>query len=47
MTQPTPIRRVAGSRPRLLDAFCCQGGAANWVGDHALTHLIAPGDVAA
>ncbi|MGO4417964.1 SAM-dependent methyltransferase [Streptomyces sp. MCAF7] len=26
MTQPTPIRR-AGHRPRLLDAFCCQGGA--------------------
>ncbi|MFD0300336.1 SAM-dependent methyltransferase [Streptomyces sp. NPDC127123] len=26
MAQPTPIRRVA-SRPRLLDAFCCQGGA--------------------
>ncbi|WP_327235967.1 SAM-dependent methyltransferase [Streptomyces sp. NBC_01317] len=25
MTQPTPIRRVR--RPRLLDAFCCQGGA--------------------
>ncbi|MDN3053245.1 SAM-dependent methyltransferase [Streptomyces sp. SRF1] len=26
MTQPTPIRRAA-DRPRLLDAFCCQGGA--------------------
>ncbi|ADI09751.1 hypothetical protein SBI_06631 [Streptomyces bingchenggensis BCW-1] len=26
MAQPTPIRRVT-SRPRLLDAFCCQGGA--------------------
>ncbi|WP_371791503.1 SAM-dependent methyltransferase [Streptomyces sp. NBC_01471] len=26
MTQPTPIRRVP-DRPRLLDAFCCQGGA--------------------
>ncbi|MFH8404492.1 hypothetical protein ACH4FX_06910 [Streptomyces sp. NPDC018019] len=26
MTQPTPIRRAV-SRPRLLDAFCCQGGA--------------------
>lgn len=26
MTQPTLIRR--GRRPRLLDAFCCQGGAA-------------------
>lgn len=27
MTHPTPIRRAAG-KPRLLDAFCCQGGAA-------------------
>lgn len=27
MTQPIPIRRVRGERPRLLDAFCCQGGA--------------------
>ncbi|MEH6374589.1 SAM-dependent methyltransferase [Streptomyces sp. KLMMK] len=25
MTQPTPIRRPA--RPRLLDLYCCQGGA--------------------
>ncbi|MFB6600730.1 methyltransferase domain-containing protein [Streptomyces diastaticus] len=33
MTQPTPIRRVAGSRPRLLDAFCCQGGAAKGYAD--------------
>ncbi|MFF4964662.1 SAM-dependent methyltransferase [Streptomyces sp. NPDC001037] len=28
MTQPTTIRRVADRRPRLLDLFCCQGGAA-------------------
>ncbi len=28
MTQPTPIRRVPGRRPRLLDLFCCAGGAA-------------------
>lgn len=27
MTQPTFIRRVVGRRPRLLDLFCCQGGA--------------------
>ncbi|MEU3370739.1 SAM-dependent methyltransferase [Streptomyces sp. NPDC006660] len=27
MTQPTDIRRVAGHRPSLLDAFSCQGGA--------------------
>ncbi|MFD9832591.1 DNA cytosine methyltransferase [[Kitasatospora] papulosa] len=28
MTQPVPIRRVPGHRPRLLDLFCCAGGAA-------------------
>ncbi|CAL9523033.1 hypothetical protein SUDANB105_03852 [Streptomyces sp. enrichment culture] len=28
MTQPATIRRVRGRRPRLLDLFCCQGGAA-------------------
>jgi hypothetical protein len=28
MTQPTDIRRVPGPRPRLLDLFCCAGGAA-------------------
>ncbi|MEU6112594.1 DNA methylase [Streptomyces albidoflavus] len=28
MTQPTPIRREAPPRPRLLDLFCCAGGAA-------------------
>lgn len=28
MTQPTPIRRVPGHRPLLLDLFCCAGGAA-------------------
>lgn len=33
MTQPTPVRREAGSRPRLLDAFCCQGGAAKGYAD--------------
>ncbi|WP_328922141.1 DNA cytosine methyltransferase [Streptomyces griseoaurantiacus] len=27
MTQPTTIRRVPGPRPRLLDLFCCAGGA--------------------
>jgi DNA (cytosine-5)-methyltransferase 1 len=27
MTQPTAIRRVPGRRPRLLDLYCCQGGA--------------------
>ncbi|WP_394432501.1 SAM-dependent methyltransferase [Streptomyces sp. SGAir0957] len=33
MTQPTPIRRVRGYRPRLLDLFCCQGGAAKGYAD--------------
>ncbi|MET8905133.1 DNA methylase [Streptomyces sp. NPDC004538] len=28
MTQPAIIRRVRGRRPRLLDLFCCAGGAA-------------------
>ncbi|MFF7359940.1 DNA methylase [Streptomyces sp. NPDC008125] len=28
MTQPTDIRRVPAHRPRLLDLFCCAGGAA-------------------
>ncbi|MFF8491444.1 DNA methylase [Streptomyces albidoflavus] len=28
MTQPTPIWREAARRPRLLDLFCCAGGAA-------------------
>ncbi|MET8645129.1 SAM-dependent methyltransferase [Streptomyces sp. NPDC004675] len=28
MTHPIRIRRVRGRRPRLLDLFCCQGGAA-------------------
>jgi DNA (cytosine-5)-methyltransferase 1 len=28
MTQPTPIRRVRGHRPRLLDLYCCAGRAA-------------------
>ncbi|QEU86006.1 DNA cytosine methyltransferase [Streptomyces viridosporus] len=28
MTQPTTIRRVRAPRPRLLDLFCCAGGAA-------------------
>lgn len=27
MTHPTEIRRGRGLRPRLLDLFCCQGGA--------------------
>jgi hypothetical protein len=27
MTQPTDNRRVPGRQPRLLDLFCCQGGA--------------------
>ncbi|MFG2552167.1 SAM-dependent methyltransferase [Streptomyces sp. NPDC048581] len=27
MTQPTPIRRVLARQPRLLDLYCCQGGA--------------------
>ncbi|MEU2976624.1 DNA methylase [Streptomyces hirsutus] len=27
MTQPTTIRRAVGPRPRLLDLFCCSGGA--------------------
>ncbi|MFF7966331.1 SAM-dependent methyltransferase [Streptomyces sp. NPDC007903] len=26
MTHPTPILRVPGQRPSLLDLFCCQGG---------------------
>ncbi|MEE1777675.1 DNA cytosine methyltransferase [Streptomyces sp. NPDC049952] len=28
MTQPVPIRRAPGHQPRLLDLFCCAGGAA-------------------
>ncbi|MEU7020954.1 DNA methylase [Streptomyces sp. NPDC046203] len=28
MTQPTDIRRERDARPRLLDLFCCAGGAA-------------------
>lgn len=28
MTQPTSIRPVRGRKPRLLDLYCCQGGAA-------------------
>lgn len=27
MTQPATFRRVRGSQPRLLDLFCCAGGA--------------------
>ncbi|MFD6548473.1 SAM-dependent methyltransferase [Streptomyces sp. NPDC058398] len=27
MTQPATIRRVRGLQPRLLDLYCCQGGA--------------------
>jgi DNA (cytosine-5)-methyltransferase 1 len=33
MTQPTDIRRVRGRRPRLLDLFCCQGGAGKGYAD--------------
>ncbi|MFB8750932.1 SAM-dependent methyltransferase [Streptomyces parvulus] len=33
MTQPTVFRRVRGHRPRLLDLFCCQGGAAKGYAD--------------
>ncbi|MGW0600654.1 SAM-dependent methyltransferase [Streptomyces sp. NPDC002776] len=33
MTQPTAYRRVRGRRPRLLDLFCCQGGAAKGYAD--------------
>ncbi|WP_406726778.1 SAM-dependent methyltransferase [Streptomyces sp. GD-15H] len=33
MTQPTTIRRVRGRRSRLLDLFCCQGGAAKGYAD--------------
>ncbi|MFE1026804.1 SAM-dependent methyltransferase [Streptomyces sp. NPDC058818] len=33
MTQPAIIRRVRGRRPRLLDLFCCQGGAAKGYAD--------------
>ncbi|MEV5170895.1 SAM-dependent methyltransferase [Streptomyces flaveolus] len=33
MTHPTGIRRVRGRRPRLLDLFCCQGGAAKGYAD--------------
>ncbi|QYA97139.1 SAM-dependent methyltransferase [Streptomyces anulatus] len=33
MTQHAPIRRVPGHRPRLLDLFCCQGGAAKGYAD--------------
>jgi DNA (cytosine-5)-methyltransferase 1 len=32
MNQPTPIR-LDGGRPRLLDLFCCQGGAAKGYAD--------------
>ncbi|MFC8366078.1 SAM-dependent methyltransferase [Streptomyces griseorubiginosus] len=33
MTQPTDIRRVRDRRPRLLDLYCCQGGAAKGYAD--------------
>ncbi|MEV7198890.1 SAM-dependent methyltransferase [Streptomyces griseoluteus] len=33
MTHATAIRRVPGQRPRLLDLFCCQGGAAKGYAD--------------
>ncbi|MGX1222951.1 SAM-dependent methyltransferase [Streptomyces ambofaciens] len=33
MTQPTAFRRVRGRRPRLLDLYCCQGGAAKGYDD--------------
>ncbi|WP_326807861.1 SAM-dependent methyltransferase [Streptomyces sp. NBC_01775] len=33
MTQPTDIRRVRGRRPRLLDLYSCQGGAAKGYAD--------------
>ncbi|MGQ5649494.1 class I SAM-dependent methyltransferase [Streptomyces sp. EKR5.2] len=33
MTHPIRIRRVRGRRPRLLDLFCCQGGAAKGYDD--------------
>ncbi|MEU5756344.1 SAM-dependent methyltransferase [Streptomyces sp. NPDC047829] len=33
MTQPTVFRRVRGHRPRLLDLFCCQGGAGKGYAD--------------
>ncbi|MFF1323863.1 SAM-dependent methyltransferase [Streptomyces chartreusis] len=33
MTQPTDIRRVRSRRPRLLDLYCCQGGAAKGYDD--------------
>ncbi|MFG2614433.1 class I SAM-dependent methyltransferase [Streptomyces anulatus] len=33
MTQPTSIRRDHTRRPRLLDLFCCQGGAAKGYAD--------------
>ncbi|TRO57634.1 class I SAM-dependent methyltransferase [Streptomyces sp. IB201691-2A2] len=33
MTQPTDVRRVRGRRPRLLDLYCKQGGAARGYAD--------------
>ncbi|WP_328749636.1 SAM-dependent methyltransferase [Streptomyces sp. NBC_00285] len=33
MTQPTDIRHRTGQHPRLLDLFCCQGGAAKGYSD--------------
>ncbi|MEU5886857.1 SAM-dependent methyltransferase [Streptomyces sp. NPDC047461] len=33
MTQPVPIRRVHSPRPRLLDLYCKQGGAAKGYAD--------------
>ena len=33
MTEPTDIRRVRGRRPRLLDLYCKQGGAAKGYAD--------------
>ncbi|MFD9999832.1 methyltransferase domain-containing protein [[Kitasatospora] papulosa] len=33
MTQPVLIRRGPGHRPRLLDLYCCQGGAAKGYAD--------------
>ncbi len=33
MTELTAMRRAPGRRPRLLDLFCCQGGAAKGYAD--------------
>jgi hypothetical protein len=44
MTQPVPLRRARDPRPRLLDLFCCAGGAA--VGYHRAGFAVDGVDIA-